>query len=157
MSLMSQASRFSVPPLVHPVSRSKDIGGLNSSVTECPAGRGFPSYTCESSGMWWTLLACSSLACSSSCAEPPLPQALSAKTRSVPSSPTTSSAAHALRLLTLVMPIFPSPHCCGRERALSAAPPGVGRYMGTILPYGGQTYHSNGLSLVLLRRCLRAD
>src|SRR5215212_9392296 len=91
--------------------------------------------------MWCTLLACSS----SFCAEPPAPpQALSAKTRSVTSSPTTSSAAHALRLLTLVMPIFPSPHRCGRERALSAAPPRVGCYIGTILPYGGRRITQTG-------------
>src|SRR5215210_969858 len=91
--------------------------------------------------MWWTLLACSpSLACSPpSCAEPPAPpQALSVKTRSVTSSPTTSSAAHALRLLTPVMPIFPSPDRCRRERALSAAPPRVGCYTGSILLYGGR-------------------
>src|SRR5215211_3145337 len=88
--------------------------------------------------MWWTLLACSSSLACSSCAEPPAPpQALSVKTRSVPSSPTTSSAAHALRLLTPVTPIFPSPHRCGREGALSAAPPRVGCYMGSILPYRG--------------------
>src|SRR5829696_2454133 len=75
------------------------------------------------------------------CSPPPLappPQALSAKTRSVPSSPTTSSAALVLRFLTPVMLIFPSPDRCRRERALSAAPPRVGCYMGSILPYGGR-------------------
>src|SRR5215208_1632204 len=72
------------------------------------------------------------------CSWPPAPpQALSAKTRSVASSPTTSSAAQALRLLTLVMPIFPSPHCCGRERAFTA-PPRVGCYMGSIVLCGGK-------------------
>src|SRR5215203_2533696 len=72
---------------------------------------------------------------------PPAPaplQALIAKTRSVASSPTTSSAALVLRFLTLVMPIFPSPDRCRRERALSAAPPRVGCYIGSMLPYGGR-------------------
>src|SRR5215203_6241701 len=73
------------------------------------------------------------------CSWPPAPlQALSAKTRSVASSPTTSSSALALRLLTPVMLIFPSPDRCRRERALSAAPPRVGCYLGSILPYGGR-------------------
>src|SRR5215204_4072483 len=86
----------------------KEKEGLNSSVRYSPGSRAF-----STSGRGRPL---------ASSWPPAPPQALSVKTRSVPSSPTTSSAALALRLLTLVMPIIlPSPYCCGRERALEAA------------------------------------
>src|SRR5215210_3932827 len=105
--------------------------------------------------MWWTLLACSSSLACSSCAEPPAPpQALSAKTRSVASSPTTSSAALALRLLAPLMPIFPSPHCCRRE-SLKRRPTQSWLLHRDHTPLWGQAYHSNRLSLVLHRHCLR--
>src|SRR5215204_1387357 len=100
----------------------KEKEGLNSSVRYSPGSRAF-----STSGRGRPL---------ASSLPPAPPQALSVKTRSVPSSPTTSSAALALRLLTLVMPIIlPSPYYCGRERALSATPPRVGYYMSSILPY----------------------
>src|SRR5215208_6343484 len=95
-----------------PLPTLKESGGLNLTEWYSPGCRAF---SVEYSGRG-RALAFSSW-------PPAPPQALSAKTRSVASSPTTSRAAHPLRLLTPLMPIFPSPDRCGRERALSAAPP----------------------------------
>src|SRR5215208_8298076 len=89
-----------------------------------PGGR-LPGSQPPSMHLWTQprILACWLACC---CSPPPLappPKALSAKTRSVPSSPTTSSVVHAFRLLTLVMPIFPSPHCCRIEFLMIRRPP----------------------------------
>src|SRR5215208_2805983 len=110
-----------------PLPTLKESGGLNLTEWYSPGCRAF-SVGYSGRGR---ALACSSW-------PPAPPQALSVAARSVTSSPTTSSAALALRLLTPVMPIFPSPHRCGRERALSATPPRVDCHMGSILPYRGR-------------------
>src|SRR5829696_596497 len=124
----SKTSEASGGDVSQPLPTLKEAEGLNSSVRYSP---GRSSWCCSGRGR--------ALA-SSSCppASPPPLQALSAKTRSVTSSPTTGSAAHALRLLTLVMPIFPSAHSYGRERALSATPPRVCCCMGSIFLYRGK-------------------
>src|SRR5215203_5087762 len=115
-------------PFSQPLPTLKENAGLNLTVWYSPGLRALGPVGYSGRGR---PLACSSW-------PPAPPQALTAKTRSVPSSPTTSSAAHALRLLTLVMPFFPSPDRCRRERAFSAAPPRVGCYTGSILLYGGR-------------------
>src|SRR5215204_1490006 len=129
-------------PFSQPLPTLKESGGLKITVWYSPGLRalgpvGYSGRGRDLASSW----------------PPAPPHAFSAKTRSVPSSPTTSSAALALRLLTPVMHL-PFSSLLSKGESLKRRPTESWLLHGQHTPLWGQVYHSNGLSLRLLGRCM---